>query len=134
MQINSVNNVNPNFGMAMKATPEALDRIASKISKVDDWSDLNRWINREKHNDVVDILLSVKNNKLSANVGPRKFEEGRMGGIMKPIRDAAYAADEIKGRFENVKLEADKNYISTICEKIDLIDDASAKAGLDLNA
>lgn len=122
MQINSINNTNPNFGMAIKATPKAIERINQKITNAQDWFELNHLINREKTNDVVDVLFSTKDGKLFAQVGSSKIEEARFNnGIMRTIKEAADRAREILEKRNTVKLEADTNYITTICDKIERI-------------
>lgn len=118
--LNSQNRVNPQFGMAIKSTPEALDRLGKKFKKVGDWVEFDKLVTRENNNDVAHVLLSTGNNgKLVAQVGPRTFIEGVFGGPIKAIKKAVASAEDIRTRRDAVNLEADADYISTIRSRVE---------------
>lgn len=122
MQVNSRNSVNQNFGMAIKATPESIERLGKKFTKVVDWYQFDQFVTRESNNDVAHVLLSVGDNgKLVAQVGPRKFVEGFFGGPLKAIKKAVRSAEDIRARHDAVKIESDADYAANIRNRVELL-------------
>jgi len=120
VNLNPQNNVQPQFGMTVKATPELMDSLGKKFKKVSDWVEFDQFVTREDNNDVAHVLLSLddKSKKIVAQVGPRKFVEGLLGGPLKPIRKAVASAEDIRARHDAVKLEADADFESTIRSRV----------------
>jgi hypothetical protein len=127
MQINSINhNTNPNFGMALKMTPEAFERVTSKIKNVKDWVEFESIITRQAHNDVADIFVSVtdvipRKARITARVGTQNFEEGLMGGVITPLRNASDYAKNIEARTHAVKLEADSEFLEKLRNRVEVL-------------
>ena len=129
VSLNSQNRVRPQFGMAIKATPESLERLGSKFTKVADWVEFDKLVTRENNNDVAHVLLSTgKNGKLVAQVGPRTFVEGFFGGPIKAINKAVDSAENLRERHDAVKLEADADYIRTIRNNVEHLPSQKAPA------
>jgi len=114
-----IQNRQPQFGMAIKATPEALERVTSKLKSVDDWVAFDRFVTRENNNDVAHVLLGVSDKgDLTAQVGAKTFKESVFGNIMKPIKKAVAYAEDIRARHDAVALEADADYVRTVQNKV----------------
>jgi hypothetical protein len=123
MQINSINqSTNPNFGMAIRMTPEAFDRVAVKLKSIRDKVELDKLLTRESFNDVADTFVSVENpnnlkSKVIVKVGTQTYKEGLLGGPLAPIRKGANYAKDIMERSNATKLEADVTYLDTLRNK-----------------
>lgn len=120
--LNSQNSVRPQFGMAIKATPEAMTRLNNKLTKIADWVELDKLTTREANNDVAHVLLSTGDNgRLVAQVGPRSFAEGFFRGPMKAVRKAVASAEDLRTRHDAVKLEADAEYATNIRNRVEVL-------------
>lgn len=124
MEINlnsQIQNRQPQFGMAIKATPEAMDRVASKLKSVRDWVEFDQFVTRENNNEVAHVLLNVsEKGRLMAQVGAKTFKEG-FGSILKPIKKAVACAEDIRARHDAVALEANADYVSKIRNRVGLL-------------
>ncbi len=113
-----IQNRQPQFGMAIKATPQAMERVSSKLKSVKDWVAFDRFVTTENNNEVAHVLLGVSDKgRLTAQVGAKTFKEG-FGSILKPIRKAVACAEDIRARHDAVALEADANFAKTVQNKV----------------
>ncbi|MCM1339746.1 MAG: hypothetical protein NC191_08755 [Muribaculaceae bacterium] len=133
MQINSVNNVNPNFGMAIKATPEAMHNLNKSLKNVSDWIELDKFVTREENNDFVDVSLSAVGKKISAQVGAYRFDEGFFVGPMKVIRRAADKADGLRAQDAASKLEADTDFAQNIRNRVEVLPSQKEAQSIDID-
>ncbi len=128
VSLNSQNNVRPQFGMAVKATPEGMEILGKNFKKIADWVEFDKLVTREANNSVADVLVSADGKKVVAQVGPHRFEEGFFGGSMKAIRKAVAKAEDLRTRHDAVAIEADADYAANIRNRIQVLPSQKASA------
>ena len=121
VSLNSQNNVRPQFGMAVKATPEGMEILGKNFKKIADWVEFDKLVTREANNSVADVLVSADGKKVVAQVG-------LFGGSMKAIRKAVAKAEDLRTRHDAVAIEADADYAANIRNRIQVLPSQKASA------
>ncbi len=121
VNFNTQNTVRPQFGMAIKATPEAMDNLVKKFNKVSDWVEFNRLVNKAEHNDFADVLLTADGNKIAVQVGPFKLKETAFSKPLKMIDIAVERAENLKIENGALVLKADENFERNLRNRVQVL-------------
>ncbi len=118
----------PQFGMAVKSTQPALNRIITTMKDEKDWQLFNRLVASQESNHSADVILTLEDEadklgeRIIAKVGPYTFKEGETffhSKIIDIVKKAVGIADEMRGKALDNEMRYSK-YVAV--NKIDKID------------